>query len=124
MYRMRVFILNYLDDLARAEMRDLAIFSYTWLGQSLSSCGLEKSVRSDDILGVLFNTKTMTMKVTPERLTEIGGGNVERVAIVDRKIEFCSFMCKSELINWLKQFYELFPHVFVTTPIVTKDVQW
>ena len=75
---MGIAILNYLDDLAVAEQQDNATFAYNCLGTVLQKCGFVESVEKASLpseimffLGVLFNTLTMTMEITPERLTEI-----------------------------------------------------
>ena len=78
MFQIGISILNYLDDLAGAETQDKAFFAYHSLGVLLQKYGIEetmdKSVPPSQImvfLGVLFNTITMTIEVTPERSVEI-----------------------------------------------------
>lgn len=78
MFKIGVLILNYLDDLASAETRENAEFAYCTLGTVLQKCGIEESVDKASppstimtFIGVLFNSETMTVEVTPERLTEI-----------------------------------------------------
>ncbi|WAR09964.1 hypothetical protein MAR_035040 [Mya arenaria] len=73
-----VAILNYLDDLAGVERPEMAQFAYNTLGTLLLKCGIEeshkKSFPPSDImsfLGVLFNSKDLTIGITPERLIEI-----------------------------------------------------
>ena len=73
-----LLIVNYLDDLAGADTPDKAWASFSELGNVLLYCGLEESVEkactpSTEMvfIGILFNTETMTLKVTPERLAEI-----------------------------------------------------
>ena len=65
MFQLRLQILNYLDDLARAETKDRAIFACSCLGAVLQKCGFQesedKTVPPSEImvfLGILFNTKT------------------------------------------------------------------
>ena len=78
MFQLGVQILNYLDDLAGAETKDRASFAYSCLGAVLQKCGFQesedKTVPPSKImvfLGVLFNTKTMSLEVTLEKLKEI-----------------------------------------------------
>ena len=43
MFKMGIFILNYLDDLAGAETKEKAFFAYSCLGSILKKCGLEEA---------------------------------------------------------------------------------
>ena len=63
MLQIGIAILNYLDDLAGAERKDMTVFAYNCLGTVLQKCGfeevLEKASPPSEImsfLGVLFNT--------------------------------------------------------------------
>ena len=78
MLQIGIAILNYLDDLAGVENKSNAHFAYYCLGEVLAKCGLVESVDKASppseimvFLGVLFNTITMTVEVTPDRLIEI-----------------------------------------------------
>lgn len=78
LFKLGIMILNYLDDLAGAETKSNAQFAYDTLGMVLSKCGLEeakdKACPPSEVmifLGILFNTVSMTMEVTEERLQEI-----------------------------------------------------
>ena len=78
MWQFGIAILNYLDDLARAEKKEKATFAYNCLEQVLMKCGIEespdKACPPSEImvfLGVYFNTLTMTVEVTQQRLTEV-----------------------------------------------------
>ena len=78
MFQIGIAILNYLDDLAGAEKKEHANFAYLCLGTVLQRCGIEeapdKACSPTEVmifLGVLFNTITMTVEVTKERLAEI-----------------------------------------------------
>ena len=78
MYKIGILVLNYLDDLASAEKKELAEFAYNTLGSVLDKCGIEeakdKSCPPSQIMtfvGVLFNMETMTIEITPERLIEL-----------------------------------------------------
>ena len=75
MLQIGIAILNYLDDLAGA---DMAVFACNCLGTVLQKCGFEEALDKAPplseimaFLGVLFNTLTITMELTPERLVEI-----------------------------------------------------
>jgi len=148
MFRIGVYVLNYLDDLAGAEVKDLAEFSYDCLGVVLKRCGLKESVDKASppseimtFLGVLFNTITMTMEVTPERLEEISKlvaewlrkpeASLRQVQSLVGKLNFVAacvrsgrvFICR--LINWMKDLYSYAPHVLVPVPFeVQKDICW
>ena len=71
-------MLNYLDDFASTETQNKAEFVYQTLGAILEKCGIEeakdKSCPPSTIMtfvGVLFNTATLTIEITPGRLAEI-----------------------------------------------------
>ena len=73
-----ISIENYLDDLAGADCPEKAWKSYQELRNILEFCGLEESVEKACppatrmvFIGVLFNTETLTLLVTQERLEEI-----------------------------------------------------
>ena len=76
MFKIGIAVLNYLDDLASAEKKELAEFSFLMLRSMLQKCGIEESVNKAcspstimPFLGVLFNTETMTLEITPERFS-------------------------------------------------------
>jgi hypothetical protein len=69
---------NYLDDFGGAEILEHAQKAYECLGELLNSCGLEESKKKSveptnrmTFLGVTFDTVSMTLEVTPERVVEI-----------------------------------------------------
>jgi hypothetical protein len=69
---------NYLDDLAVAEVWSKVWSAYETLGKVIEDSGLKESVNKDcppDVkmvfLGVLVDTLNMTLSVTPERLSEL-----------------------------------------------------
>ena len=69
---------NYLDDLGAAEEEAKAEEAFDCLGWILSTVGIKESVKKAKhpavicvFLGILFNTLTMTLQITPERLNEI-----------------------------------------------------
>ena len=78
MFKLEIYILNYLDDLASAEIRQNAEFAFKTLQAVLKKCGIEKAKNkacspstSMVFIAVLFNTVTMTIEITPERLRNI-----------------------------------------------------
>ena len=78
MFKISIYILNYLDDLASAEANNKAQFAYETLGAVLNKCGIEEATNIScpsstvmTFIGVLFNTEELCMEVTPERLREI-----------------------------------------------------
>jgi hypothetical protein len=71
-------LLNYLDDFVGAEDTDVASDVFNELGLLLQCCGLEESTEKAEapctrlaFVGVLHDTVSMTLEVTPERLNEI-----------------------------------------------------
>ena len=69
---------NYLDDLGAAEEDDRAEEAYDCLGWILSSIGIKESKHKAKppafiaiFLGILFNTLTMTLQITEDRMIEI-----------------------------------------------------
>ena len=75
MFKIGILVLNYLDDFASAETQDRAEFAYQTLGTILEKCGIEESKEKAcppstimTFVGVLFNTETLTIEITPERL--------------------------------------------------------
>ena len=73
-----VSIENYLDDLAGADTPDKALKSFHELGKILEFCGLEEALEKSCppstrmiYIGVLFDTESLTLLVTHERLHEI-----------------------------------------------------
>lgn len=82
-------VVNYIDDFAGADGASTVYTSFDILGQVLALCGLAeaeaKSVPPNqviDFLGVRFNTITMTLEVTPDRLVEI----LQLLSIWDGKV--------------------------------------
>ena len=69
---------NYLDDLGAAEIEELADHAFQCLGEILTRIGIQESESKACapcfimmFLGILFNTKDMTMTITKEWLEEI-----------------------------------------------------
>ena len=145
--QMGIAILNYLDDFAGAERRDNAIFAYNCLGTVLQKCGFVESIEKASppseimsFLGVLFNTLTMTMEITPERLTEIRhlirtwlkkeNATLKQVQSLLGKLNFIAACVKpsrifvSRLLIWLRSIYSSseFDHLIPLS--VKKDLIW
>ncbi len=71
-------IINYLDDFAGAQVAGVAHDAFKCLGNVLDELGLQESEQKAvapatviEFLGVEFNTVTLEMKITPERIAEI-----------------------------------------------------
>ena len=71
-------VLNYLDDFAGVEKKEIAFFAFELVRQIFKRSGLdesfEKACEPSEImifLGVLFNTKNMTMSIPSEKLSAI-----------------------------------------------------
>ena len=70
--------INYLDDLGAAEKAELADIAFNKLGEVLREIGVWESVSEACtpsyimiFLGILMNTRTMTLHITPDRVKEI-----------------------------------------------------
>ena len=82
MFKIGILVLNYLDDLASAETKENALFAYNTLSKLLQNCGIEEAKDKScppctvmTFIGVLFNTESMAIEITPERLVEIKKNN-------------------------------------------------
>ena len=69
---------NYLDDLGAAEQEDKAQEAYDCLGWIMDTIGIQESKNKATVpaviaifLGILFNTLSMTLQITDDRLDEI-----------------------------------------------------
>ena len=147
MLQMGIAILNYLDDLAGAERQDNAIFAYSCLGTVLQKCGFVESIEKASppseimsFLGVLFNTLTMTMEITPERLAEIRhliktwlqkeSATLKQVQSLLGKLNFIAACVKpsrifvSRLLIWLRSIYNSSEFEFLIPMAVKKDLIW
>ena len=149
MFSLGIAVLNYLDDLAGVETKDNALFAYTCLGEVLKKCGLEESVAKASppaeimvFLGVLFNSITMTVEVTPGRLVEIKElvsswleketATLKELQSLIGKLNYVAACVKpgrifiSRLLNWLRQINQnCTKHKDVDVPFeVKKDLSW
>ena len=77
-FKLGIHILNYLDDSASAETNQNAYFAYNTMQVMSEKCGFEEANNnachpstSMIFVGVLFNTQSMTIEITAERLKEI-----------------------------------------------------
>lgn len=147
MLQIGIAILNYLDDLAGAERKENAVFAYNCLGTVLQKCGFEeapdKSSPPSEImsfLGVLFNTLSMTIEITPERLKEIRQlillwlnketASLKQVQSLLGKLNFVAACVKpsrvfvSRLLTWLRSLYHSSDFQNVIPQFVRKDLIW
>lgn len=147
MFQLGISILNYLDDLAGAETAEKAEFAYNCLGTVLKKCGIKESVDKASppaeimtFLGVLFNTRTMTIEVTPERLDEIRNlieqwlvkqyATVKEIQSLLGKLNFVASCVKpsrifvSRLLSWLRSLNRLNEKESRLPEYVKKDLQW
>lgn len=129
MFKIGILMLNYLDDFASAETQNNAEFAYQTLGAILEKCGIEeardKSCPPSTIMtfvGVLFNTETLTIEITPERLAEIrllieawlnkSKATLKEVQSLLGKLNFIAACVRSSrisfsrLLQWLKCLYK------------------
>ena len=121
MFKIGSYILNYIDDLASAEKAE---FAYLSLGAMLNLCGIEEATKKScppsikmTFIGGLFNTETMTIEITEDRLNELrlllSWLNREKASLKDiqsllGKLNFVAACVRpgrifiSRMIKWLK----------------------
>ena len=142
-----IAILNYLDDFAGAERKENAEFAYLCVGSVLKKCGFDEAVEKASppskvmsFLGVLFNTATMTMEITPERLSEIRNlikswltketATLKQLQSLLGKLNFVAACVKpsrifiSRLLIWLRSIYGSSEFLHHIPEIVKKDLIW
>jgi len=147
MFKIGFAVLNYLDDLAGVEKKENVEFAYQCIGELLRRCGLEESVDKACppcqvmvFLGVLFNTITMTVEVTPERLKEIKEllgvwlgkeeATLKELQSVIGKLNFVAACVRpgrifiSRLLNWLRQIYSMESQKVKIPEDVRRDLRW
>ena len=142
-------ILNYLDNLAGAKKKDNALFAYGCLGRVLEKCGIEESpekscppseIMVHVFLGVLFNTITMTVEVTPQRLTEIRSlikrwlekisATLKEIQSLLGKLNFVAACVRpsrifvSRMLNWLRSIYHSSNIQHSIPDEIRKDLLW
>ena len=121
-----ILIENYLDDLAGADTPDKAWHSFEELGNVLQFSGLKESVDKASppstqmvFIGVLFDSVSLTLSITPERLIEIRSlvsqwllkreATLRELQSLIGKLNFVAHCVKparifiSRLLNWLRQ---------------------
>ena len=147
MLQIGIAILNYLDDLAGAEKKEKAFFAYHCLGAILKKCGFEEALDKASppseimsFLGVLFNTLTMTIEITPDRLVEIRSlvkswinrdmASLKQVQSLLGKLNFIAACVKpsrifvSRLLRWLRSIYSSSSEMHSVPHYVKKDLIW
>ena len=136
---------NYLDDLGGAELEVKANDTFNCLGWILDTIGIKESRSKASapacimvFLGILFNTITMTLTITPERLAEIKNilrkwedkivFTLHNLQVLLGKLNFtCSTIRAgrtflSRLINKLKNFGEC--EYRTVSEDMPKDIRW
>lgn len=147
LFKIGIYILNYLDDLASAETPDHADFAYGTLRSILEKCGIEEAKSKAcppstimTFIGVLFNTKTMTIEVTPDRLIELKlllrqwlfkeQASIKEIQSLLGKLNFIAACVKpgrifiSRMLKWLKWLYSKDQKKYHIPPYVKKDILW
>ena len=76
--QLEYFVLNYVDDFVRAELRDRAWEAYQALAHILFTLGVETSeeklvppITRLEFLGITFDSETMTMEISIDKMKEI-----------------------------------------------------
>jgi hypothetical protein len=128
MYNFGFCTLNYLDDFGGAENKEDAFFAFSLLRSLLFKSGIEeafdKACPPSEImvfLGVLFNSRKMTMEVTEKRLAEIrllvdiwlskNTASLKEIQKLLGKLNFVGACVKSSrvfinrILNWLRDCY-------------------
>lgn len=147
MFKLGIYILNYIDDLASAEKKENAEFAYLSLGAVLNLCGIEEAIKKSSppstsmtFIGVLFNTETMTIEVTEDRLNEIKWllrtwldrekATLKDIQSLLGKLNFVAACVRpgrifiSRMIKWLKVLYKENSKQHVIPDYVKKDILW
>ena len=147
MFKMGIHILNYLDDLASAETEQNAYFAYRTLQTVLEKSGIEEAKNkacplstSMVFVGVLFNTVSMTIEITPERLKEISGilkvwlykekASLKEVQSLLGKLNFIAACVRpgrifiSRMLQWLKVLHKEDVHLHIIPSYFKKDILW
>ena len=147
MFKIGILVLNYLDDLASAEVKEHAEFAYSTLGAVLDKCGFEEALDKScspstvmTFVGVLFNTEKMTIEVTSDRLKEIRAliqfwlnkkfASLKEIQSLLGKLNFVAACVKpsrifvSRLLVWLKVLYKGSQTQHLIPIYVKKDLLW
>ena len=147
LFKIGIYILNYLDDLASAETPQNAQFAFRTLQSVLEKCGIEEAKNKAcppstimTFIGVLFNTEKMTIEVTPERLNEIRillrdwlskeTASIREIQSLLGKLNFIAACVRpgrifvSRMLKWLKVLYSKDLQKYHIPPYVKKDILW
>ena len=147
MFKLGIYILNYLDDLASAETHQNADFAFKTMQAMLQKCGIEEPknkacspATSMTFIGVLFNTITMTIEITPERLQEIitilatwldkSSASLKDIQSLLGKLNFVAACVRpgrifiARMLKWLKVLYKEDSKLNVIPNYVKKDILW
>ena len=148
LFKLGIYILNFIDDLASAEQVENAHFAFLTLQKVLFQCGIEEAIKKAcapatkmSFVGVLFNTETMTVEVTEDRLNEIRlllrtwldreKATLKDIQSLIGKLNFVAACVKpgrifiSRLMKWLKVLYKEKPGTLHLIPeFAKKDILW
>lgn len=140
-------VLNYLDDFAGAERGQQAMVAFLMLRELLKRSGIEealdKACPPSEVmifLGILFNTITMTVEITPDRLIEIKNLverwlGKERASLreIQGLLGKLNFVCccvhpsrvfVNRILNWLRCCYGHKQREYDVPEEVKKDLLW
>ena len=147
LFKVGIYILNYIDDLASAETKEKAFCAFLTLQEILKKCGIEEAVKKAcppstimTFIGILFNTEKMTIEVTPQRLNEIRillriwldkeQASLKEIQSLIGKLNFVACCVRpghifiSRLIRWLKVLYKEDKCEHLIPEYVKKDILW
>ena len=147
MFRLGLACLNYIDDFAGVERKQVASFAFNLLRELFLRSGIEEAVEKacppSEImvfLGILFNSNEMTMEVTPERLKEIrsliqswlnkNDASLKEIQQLLGKLNFIGACVRSSrifvnrILNWLRDCYQSEFKRFQVPEEVVKDLRW
>ena len=148
LFKLGIYILNYIDDLASAERVENAHFAFLTLRKVLCQCGVEEAIKKAcfpstkmSFIGVLFNSETMTIEITEERLKELNlllrswldreNATLRDLQSLIGKLNFVASCVRpgrifiSRLIKWLKVLYKEKPGTLHNIPdFAKKDILW
>ncbi|XP_053372607.1 uncharacterized protein LOC128546268 isoform X1 [Mercenaria mercenaria] len=147
MWNFGVAVLNYLDDFAGAENKVIAPFAFSLLRSLLVKSGIDEAMEKACspstlmiFLGVLFDSESMAMQVTPDKLSEIKllikewlnrtHASLKDIQKLLGKLNFVGACVRSSrvfinrILNWLRECYA---HNDLSFPLpleVKQDLCW
>lgn len=147
MFKFGFCVCNYLDDFCGVEKKESAKFAFTLLRELFIKSGIEEALDKACppseimvLLGILFNSRSMTMEVTKERLEEIrmlvnawldkDSASLKDIQSLLGKLNFVGACIRSSrvfvnrILNRLRECYVCRSGSFQIPDEVKKDLVW